>query len=83
MDPTTANELMTKKSVGKLIDIVYRNCGSKATVIFCDRVMALGFRGLLKLAFRSASDDRSVPKAKDKRGRRHPQPPERGRTSVR
>jgi DNA-directed RNA polymerase subunit beta' len=26
-----------------VIDIVYRHCGQKETVIFCDRIMALGF----------------------------------------
>ncbi len=27
-----------------MIDTVYRNCGQKETVIFCDRIMALGFQ---------------------------------------
>jgi DNA-directed RNA polymerase subunit beta' len=38
------NKLMTKKEISNMIDIVYRNCGQKETVIFCDRIMALGFR---------------------------------------
>ena len=38
-----ANKLMTKKEISGMIDIVYRNCGQKETVIFCDRIMALGF----------------------------------------
>jgi DNA-directed RNA polymerase subunit beta' len=66
MDPKLANELMTKKAVGKLIDIVYRNCGQKATVIFCDRVMALGFREAAKAGISFGKDDMLVPKAKDK-----------------
>jgi DNA-directed RNA polymerase subunit beta' len=27
-----------------MIDTVYRHCGQKDTVIFCDRIMQLGFR---------------------------------------
>ena len=66
MDPTVTNELMTKKAVGKLIDTVYRNCGQKATVIFCDRIMALGFREAAKAGISFGKDDMVVPVAKDK-----------------
>ena len=31
------NQLLTKKEVSNLIDVVYRHCGQKETVIFCDR----------------------------------------------
>ena len=31
------NKLLTKKIVSELIDIVYRFCGQKQTVIFCDK----------------------------------------------
>ena len=37
------NKLMTKKEISNMIDAVYRHCGQKETVIFCDRIMALGF----------------------------------------
>ncbi|MDB2325286.1 DNA-directed RNA polymerase subunit beta' [Alphaproteobacteria bacterium] len=37
------NKLMTKKEVSDVIDHVYRHCGQKDTVIFCDRLMTLGF----------------------------------------
>jgi DNA-directed RNA polymerase subunit beta' len=33
------NKLMTKKEISNMIDAVYRNCGQKETVIFCDRIM--------------------------------------------
>ena len=36
------NQLLTKKEISELIDQVYRHCGQKETVIFCDRLMALG-----------------------------------------
>src|SRR3979411_847088 len=35
------NKLMTKKEISGVIDQVYRHCGQKETVIFCDRIMAL------------------------------------------
>src|SRR6201991_2520437 len=38
------NNVLTKKEIGNLIDIVYRFCGQKATVIFADRIMQLGFK---------------------------------------
>ena len=34
---------LTKKEIGNLIDTVYRHCGQKATVIFADQIMGLGF----------------------------------------
>ena len=37
------NKLMTKREISGVIDQVYRHCGQKETVIFCDRIMALGF----------------------------------------
>src|SRR3546814_17019931 len=37
------NKVLTKKEITELIDIVYRHCGQKDTVIFCDRIMTLGF----------------------------------------
>ena len=40
------NKAMTKKAVTNLIDTVYRNCGQKETVMFCDRIMALGFKNV-------------------------------------
>ncbi len=35
---------LTKKEIGNLIDAVYRHCGQKATVIFADQIMGLGFK---------------------------------------
>ena len=42
------NKLMTKKEISNMIDAVYRHCGQKETVIFCDRIMALGFTNAFK-----------------------------------
>jgi DNA-directed RNA polymerase subunit beta' len=66
MDPKLVGELMTKKSIGNLIDTVYRNCGQKATVIFCDRIMVLGFREAAKAGISFGKDDMVVPIAKEK-----------------
>ncbi|NBC21295.1 MAG: DNA-directed RNA polymerase subunit beta' [Alphaproteobacteria bacterium] len=60
----TVNELMTKKNVAKLIDEVYRNCGQKATVIFCDQLMSLGFRESAKAGISFGKDDMKIPDAK-------------------
>ena len=42
------NRLLTKKAVSEIIDIVYRYCGQKKTVIFCDSIKELGFKHAFK-----------------------------------
>ena len=66
MSPELTNTLMTKKNIGRLIDEVYRNCGQKATVIFCDQLMALGFREAAKAGISFGKDDMVIPPAKAK-----------------
>ena len=61
------NKLMTKKEISNMIDIVYRNCGQKETVIFCDRIMALGFREAFKAGISFGKDDMVVPDTKQAR----------------
>ncbi len=60
------NKLMTKKEISNMIDVVYRNCGQKETVIFCDRIMALGFREAFKAGISFGKDDMVVPENKAK-----------------
>ena len=60
-----ANKLMTKKEISAMIDTVYRNCGQKETVIFCDRIMALGFREAFKAGISFGKDDMVVPSTKE------------------
>ena len=60
------NRLLTKKEITELIDVVYRHCGQKETVIFCDRIMALGFSYACKAGISFGKDDLIVPKAKTK-----------------
>ncbi len=61
-----ANQLLTKKNISGLIDLVYRNCGQKETVIFCDRIMALGFHHAFKAGISFGKDDMLIPETKEK-----------------
>jgi DNA-directed RNA polymerase subunit beta' len=58
------NKLMTKREISSMIDTVYRHCGQKETVIFCDRVMALGFHHAFKAGISFGKDDMVVPNSK-------------------
>jgi DNA-directed RNA polymerase subunit beta' len=58
------NKLMTKREISSLIDTVYRHCGQKETVIFCDRIMALGFYHAFKAGISFGKDDMVVPASK-------------------
>ncbi len=58
------NKLMTKREISNMIDQVYRHCGQKETVIFCDRVMALGFHNAFKAGISFGKDDMVVPASK-------------------
>ena len=61
-----ANQLITKKAIAHLIDEVYRICGQKATVIFCDQIMGLGFTEACKAGISFGKDDMVIPEAKHK-----------------
>ena len=60
------NKLMTKKEISNTIDAVYRHCGQKETVIFCDRIMALGFTNAFKAGISFGKDDMLIPDTKAK-----------------
>ena len=62
----TANQLMTKKMISKMIDTVYRGCGQKETVIFCDRIMDLGFKHAARAGISFGKDDMVIPASKAK-----------------
>ncbi|MBB4000794.1 DNA-directed RNA polymerase subunit beta' [Aureimonas pseudogalii] len=59
-----ANDLMTKKNISKMIDTVYRHCGQKDTVIFCDRIMQLGFKHACIAGISFGKDDMVIPETK-------------------
>jgi len=58
------NRLLTKKKVTNIIDLVYRHTGQKETVIFCDRLMALGFGWACRAGISFGKDDLMVPESK-------------------
>jgi len=66
MNAELVNKLMTKKTISSLIDEVYRLCGQKATVIFCDKLMALGFGEACKAGISFGKDDMKIPDTKAK-----------------
>ena len=55
---------LTKKEIGNLIDAVYRHCGQKATVIFADQLMGLGFKEAAKAGISFGKDDIVIPQRK-------------------
>jgi len=58
------NRLLTKKEISQMIDEVYRHCGQKETVIFCDRLMGLGFSYSTRAGISFGKDDMIVPERK-------------------
>src|SRR5260221_3776167 len=58
------NKLMTKREISSLTVRVDRHCGPKETVIFCDRIMALGFHHAFKAGISFGKDDMVVPASK-------------------
>jgi DNA-directed RNA polymerase subunit beta' len=58
------NKLMTKKDISFAIDSVYRHYGQKATVIFADKLMQLGFKYACLSGISFGMDDMVVPKTK-------------------
>jgi DNA-directed RNA polymerase subunit beta' len=58
------NRLLTKKDIQNVIDIVYRHCGQKETVIFADRLMKLGFTNAFKAGISFGKDDLVIPAEK-------------------
>ena len=60
------NKLMTKRDISKMIDAVYRHCGQKESVIFCDKIMGLGFYNAYKAGISFGKDDMMIPATKVK-----------------
>ena len=60
------DRILSKKQVSEIIDTVYRYCGQKETVIFCDRIKSLGFKHAFKAGISFGKDDLIIPKTKEK-----------------
>ena len=65
------NQEMTKKNISKMIDTVYRHCGQKDTVIFCDRIMQLGFAHACRAGISFGKDDMVIPEHQGEDRRRY------------
>ena len=59
------NKLLTKKNVSEVIDTIFRYCGQKETVIFCDRIKTLGFKHAFKAGISFGKDDLIIPETKE------------------
>ena len=55
------DRLLPKKTVSEIIDIVFRFCGQKKTVIFCDKLKDLGFKHAFKAGISFGKDDLIIP----------------------
>ena len=60
----TVNQTLTKKELTNMIDLVYRHCGQKESVIFCDRLMKLGFKHACTSGISIGKDDLIIPESK-------------------
>ena len=69
------NKLMTKREISGDDRQVYRHCGQKETVIFCDRIMALGFYHAFKAGISFGKDDMVVPRSSGRSSRRRANSP--------
>ncbi len=59
------NKILTKKEVSNLLDNVYRFTGQKATCIFVDQIMNVGFKYAAKAGISFGKDDLVVPEEKN------------------
>ena len=58
------DRLLPKKTVSEIIDVVFRFCGQKTTVIFCDKLKDLGFKHAFKAGISFGKDDLVIPENK-------------------
>ncbi len=66
VDFSIINRTLTKKEISNAIDLVYRHCGQKKTVIFADKLMDLGFKEACKAGISFGKDDLLIPDSKTK-----------------
>ena len=59
------NQLLSKKAISAVIDVIYRHCGQKETVIFCDRIMQMGFEAACRAGISFGKDDMIIPPEKE------------------
>ncbi len=59
------NKVLTKKDISNLLDNVYRFTGQKATCIFVDQIMTVGFKYAAKAGISFGKDDLVIPEEKN------------------
>ncbi len=59
------NKVLTKKDISNLLDNVYRFTGQKATCIFVDQIMNVGFKYAAKAGISFGKDDLVIPEEKN------------------
>ena len=58
------NKALKKKEISKLINVSFRKCGLKETVVFADKLLQYGFRMATKAGISICIDDMLVPSEK-------------------
>ena len=58
------NKALKKKEISKLINVSFRKCGLKETVVFADKLLQAGFRLATKAGISICIDDMLVPEEK-------------------
>ena len=58
------DRVLSKKQVSEVIDLVFRFCGQKSTVIFCDNIKDIGFKYAFKSGISFGKDDLIIPEKK-------------------
>jgi DNA-directed RNA polymerase subunit beta' len=61
---SAVNKVMGKKQLAELIDLVYRLCGQKETVLLADHLRTLGYAEATKAGISICIDDMMIPKRK-------------------
>ncbi|PCI59680.1 MAG: DNA-directed RNA polymerase subunit beta' [Kordiimonadales bacterium] len=59
------NRQLTKKEVSEVIDVVYRHCGQKKTVLFADAIMGEGFKRACDAGISFGKNDMIIPVEKE------------------
>jgi DNA-directed RNA polymerase subunit beta' len=61
---STINKVMDKKAIGDLIDLCYRHCKDKETVLLADHLRSLGFHFSTKAGISICVEDMIIPEKK-------------------
>ena len=59
------NKVLTKKNIAALVDVTYKTCGIKATVLLCDRIKNLGYEYATQSGISIGLKDMLVPTKKE------------------